>query len=96
MQSSSLLDVGFRDVGAVAEPSALNCTELTCDRPTVLVVGGEGKGLRTTVKRACTDLVRVDGLSSEARDRGLDSLNVSVAAGILLHRLLTSKSSVSR
>ena len=60
------------------------------DKPTVLVMGSEGKGLRTTVKRACTGLIRVDSTAPVAASVGVDSLNVSVAAGILLHQLLYS------
>ena len=56
--------------------------------PTILVLGSEGKGLRTTVKRACSSLVRIDSLAEEGSSMGVDSLNVSVAAGILLHHLL--------
>lgn len=67
--------------------------------PTILVVGNEGYGLRTNVRRACTGMVQVDGLGSMMEGEGspglgtettVDSLNVSVAAGILLHSLLSS------
>lgn len=55
-------------------------------------------GLRTNVKRACSQLVRIGGGSSISSGSGagegtlerwaVDSLNVSVASGILLHQLL--------
>ena len=53
--------------------------------PSVLVVGSEGEGLRTTVRRACDALVQV---GSAPDNSGVDSLNVGVAGAILLHHLL--------
>lgn len=57
--------------------------------------GNEGYGLRPTVKRCCTQLVQIEmdppGSSNSSRRQQLvDSLNVSVATGILLHQLLTT------
>jgi TrmH RNA methyltransferase len=47
-------------------------------KKTVLVVGNERSGLSTAVQKRCTQRVRIEG-------RGhIESLNVSVAAGILL------------
>ncbi len=46
--------------------------------PTVLVLGGEGKGLRPRVASAC------DGLVALPRGGQVDSLNVSAAASALL------------
>ncbi len=46
--------------------------------PTVLVMGGEGKGLRPRVAKAC------DGLVALPRYGQIDSLNVSAAATALL------------
>lgn len=47
-------------------------------RPTVLVLGGEGKGLRELTRRTCDQLVSVPMRGA------VSSLNVSVATGILL------------
>jgi hypothetical protein len=56
--------------------------------------GNEGYGLRATVKRCCRQLVQIEMAppsSSSMRPQQLvDSLNVSVATGILLHQLLTT------
>ena len=52
--------------------------ETDWDRPTALVIGSEGKGLRPDVAAACDALVSIP-LRGPA-----DSLNASVAAGILL------------
>ena len=53
-------------------------------------MGSEGRGLRTLVRRCCHGLLRVD-TPSEGVLPGLDSLNVGVAGGVLLHRLLLSQ-----
>lgn len=80
-------DAGWLVIGADAGPNASECGSVSIDRPTVLVVGSEGAGLRTNVRRACTMLVRV--AASPALDARLcDSLNVSVATGILLHQCM--------
>ena len=52
--------------------------------PALLVMGNEGSGLRTNVRRACNRLVAIPAGINKAQ--GVDSLNVSVAAGILIHR----------
>jgi 23S rRNA (guanosine2251-2'-O)-methyltransferase len=46
--------------------------------PTVLVLGGEGRGLHQQVRKNCDALVRIP------LDGNIPSLNVSVAAGIVL------------
>lgn len=104
---------GWRAVGASSEARALPIQDLEPGFPTILVLGNEGRGLRTNVKRSCTELVSIKGFGatlnaessslvqdfeSEVRPFGselqaaaeaVDSLNVSVAAGILLHDLLS-------
>ncbi|XP_051114352.1 uncharacterized protein LOC127239985 [Andrographis paniculata] len=75
--------------------------------PTILVLGSEGTGLRPLVERACTQLVRIPGnIPADAVDDGgggevagqefrsflaVESLNVSVAAGVLLSHLVWTK-----
>lgn len=56
------------------------------DRPVVLVVGSEGKGLRRLVRERCTHLVRIPMVGP------IESLNASVAAGIALYALSSSRS----
>lgn len=80
---------GWSVVGASASSEAVECTQINVDRPTLLVLGSEGSGLRTNVKRACDTFVKVssaEGLDGEI----VESLNVSVATGVLLHTMLTS------
>jgi len=66
------------------------------DLPTILVLGSEGRGLRTLVARACTGFVSVPGGSvgdmedtDDDTQSGVDSLNVSVTGGILLWHFLS-------
>jgi 23S rRNA (guanosine2251-2'-O)-methyltransferase len=47
-------------------------------KPTVFVLGGEGQGLHQLVKKHCVVLVRIPMAGA------ISSLNVSVAAGIVL------------
>eukprot|EP00571_Detonula_confervacea_P015157 CAMPEP_0172308202 /NCGR_PEP_ID=MMETSP1058-20130122/8869_1 /TAXON_ID=83371 /ORGANISM="Detonula confervacea, Strain CCMP 353" /LENGTH=704 /DNA_ID=CAMNT_0013020569 /DNA_START=41 /DNA_END=2155 /DNA_ORIENTATION=+ len=70
------------------------------DLPTILVLGSEGRGLRTLVARSCTGFVSVPGGGGggfeDEDDRsetqsGVDSLNVSVTGGILLWHFLSKQ-----
>jgi 23S rRNA (guanosine2251-2'-O)-methyltransferase len=61
------------DAGAKQAPWDVDLTG-----PTVLVLGGEGKGLRPRVASAC------DGLIALPQQGRIDSLNVSAAAAALL------------
>jgi len=53
-------------------------SEIDYAKPTALVLGGEGHGLHQLVKRHCDALVRIPMAGA------ISSLNVSVAAGIVL------------
>jgi 23S rRNA (guanosine2251-2'-O)-methyltransferase len=68
---------GFWIWGADAEASQAPW-EVDFNGPTVLVLGGEGKGIRPRVASAC------DGLVALPRAGAVDSLNVSAAAAALL------------
>jgi 21S rRNA (GM2251-2'-O)-methyltransferase len=61
---------------------------------TVATTGNEGYGLRSMVKRCCTQLVQIEmapgGGAARQQQQLVDSLNVSVATGILLHHMLTA------
>src|SRR5437868_222937 len=50
--------------------------------PTTIVLGGEGRGLHQTVARHCDALVSIPMAGGSAG--GVASLNVSVAAGVVL------------
>lgn len=101
---------GWRVVGGSVSSKAVALNEVSPGRPTILVLGNEGTGLRPLVERSCTDLVRISGnmasdvaATTESEDgevEGLrsflavESLNVSVAAGLFLHHLIGNKASV--
>lgn len=80
---------GWAVLGAAVSQQSVPVTKVSVDRPTLLVIGSEGFGLRTNVRRACTQLVQVD-MAPGVSATDVDSLNVSVATGILLHTLLAS------
>lgn len=86
---------GWQVIGTALTKDAVNAKSITLDRPTLVVMGSEGHGLRTMVRNACDMLVRIEGSRDEdiARDLGLasnpvDSLNVSVAGALALYQLL--------
>ncbi len=53
--------------------------------PIAIVVGSEGKGIRETVKKQCDHLVRIPMYGK------IDSLNVSVATGVLVYEVLRQR-----
>ncbi|KAF9925632.1 hypothetical protein FBU30_004617 [Linnemannia zychae] len=83
---------GWYVVGAdVANDSKRNRSiqtwpETGVDQPTLLIMGSEGDGLRKHIKDLCDSFVQIPTLSSD--ETGVDSLNVSVATGIILSRLM--------
>ena len=71
---------GWQVLGATASAThLLPAMELT--RPTAIIVGNESTGLSVDARECCTELVRIPMAS------GQSSLNVGVAAGILLYEL---------
>lgn len=101
---------GWCVIGAAAEPDAVSCYDYRPSKPTILVMGNEGYGVRPTVRRLCDAMLRIDsgpdagsvygmggiglgvGGGAKQAKHVVDSLNVSVATGILLHQLLKARS----
>ena len=81
---------GWQVIGATSDPTSVNCLDVSVRQPTLLVLGNEGVGLRTTVRNVCQTLLSIDTGHVTDPD-SVDSLNVSVATGILLHQLLTAR-----
>jgi 23S rRNA (guanosine2251-2'-O)-methyltransferase len=77
-------DDGLWIVGAAADGKA-NIYEFDWVRDLALVVGSEGRGLSNVVRDRCHHLVSIPRLGH------LDSLNVSVAAGIILSEILRQR-----
>lgn len=53
-------------------------------KPVILVLGNEGSGLRTNVKNGCQSFVSIPNLCNDRFNGSVDSLNVGVAAGVLI------------
>ena len=79
-----LKDAGLWIVGADAEgPQTAAQVDLT--GPRVLVLGAEGGGLRALTRRQCDWLARLPSRGA------VESLNVSVAAGMLLYEAVRQR-----
>lgn len=76
-----LFEKGFWVIGAAAGEGK-PIEELSLPGKRVLVIGGEGKGLRRLIKEKCQALVHI------STARNVDSLNASVAGAILMYRLM--------
>ncbi|EHA99581.1 rRNA methyltransferase 1, mitochondrial [Heterocephalus glaber] len=70
-----------------------SCLEFLWDRPTLLVLGNEGSGLSQEVQASCQLLLTV--LPGRQLPPRLESLNVSVATGILLHSICSQRKGFS-
>ncbi|KAG2187492.1 hypothetical protein INT44_005181 [Umbelopsis vinacea] len=60
-------------------------------KPRILVLGNEGIGLRRNVQTSCDYFLGIDRLQQDNRIGAVDSLNVGVAAGILISHLKSGK-----
>jgi 23S rRNA (guanosine2251-2'-O)-methyltransferase len=77
-----LKEAGAWIFGAVKDASAQSIFMTDFDLPACIVVGGEGQGIRPLVRKQCDILISIPMLGT------LDSLNSSVAAGIILFEIL--------
>jgi 23S rRNA (guanosine2251-2'-O)-methyltransferase len=73
-----LAEQGFWSVAAVAESDAKPCRDYRWNFKTVLIVGAEGSGVSDLLRRTADERVAIPMHGT------LDSLNVSVATGIML------------
>jgi 23S rRNA (guanosine2251-2'-O)-methyltransferase len=74
-------------IGAAADGSS-DYTQWDWTVPSALFLGGEGTGLHRLVRERCDALVRIPLLGR------IESLNVSVAAGVILYEALRQRSAV--
>jgi len=80
----SLKEQGFWAVGADMDGGSLYF-DADLDRPVVLVIGAEGKGLGRLVKENCDMIVRIPMRG------GVNSLNASAAGAILLYEVVRQR-----
>ncbi|OQX19454.1 MAG: 23S rRNA (guanosine(2251)-2'-O)-methyltransferase RlmB [Desulfobulbaceae bacterium A2] len=78
---SRLKDQGYWIFGAVSDPAAMSLYSTNLDGPLCLVVGNEGSGLRPLVARRCDHLVTIPMAA------GFESLNSSMAAGVIMFEI---------
>jgi len=76
---------GIWVVGLDSGPSVRSLEEVDLDMQLVLVVGAEGTGLRRLMRRTCDVLVRLPMRGQ------MESLNASVAGGVVLYAALASR-----
>ena len=70
---------------AATEKAVQNYTESVLDGPVAIVMGSEDEGVSSDLLRICDDMVRIPLLGS------IDSLNVSVAAGVLIYEVVRQR-----
>jgi len=75
-----LAKVGFWIIGAAGEASTVHY-EFDWKRPVVLVLGSEQRGLSQSVRKRCHEVVRIPSPG------GVESLNISVAGGVILSEI---------
>ncbi|NXG01918.1 MRM1 methyltransferase, partial [Sakesphorus luctuosus] len=86
---------GWEVVGTVSKPEdvedvpVISCLEFRWDKPIILVIGSEGEGLSLETQLLCHRMLAIP--PGRALHPGIESLNVSVATGILLHSICSQK-----
>ena len=81
---------GWQVVGASLSDKSVDLLDAKFDKPTILILGNEGSGMRTNIVNRCDMLVKIMGGSDSS---AVDSLNVSVTGGILMHHILRCRPS---
>jgi len=71
--------------GLSADPASRDYLDDPFDRATVLVLGSEGEGLHQKIAERCDGLLRIP------MPGGIESLNVSAAASVMLFRVLAQR-----
>src|SRR3989338_2144424 len=87
---------GFEIVGVEQDPKALDYWKFVPKKRTLLIFGNEVKGLSRALRSRCDSLIEIPmhgAMVQQAHHprhtrRGKESLNVSVAAGIILYQAI--------
>lgn len=82
-------EAGFWVYGADMEGK--HAWDLDINRPLVLVIGSEGFGMRPIMRQACDELVSIPQAKG-----GVESLNASCAASVLLYEIARQKGAAKR
>lgn len=80
-----LKEAGAWIYGLAAGAGSVDYLREPFDRATVLVMGSEGEGLHQKIAEACDGLLRIP------MPGGIESLNVSAAAAVMLFRVLAQR-----
>ena len=82
---SNFTKAGIEVFGADIEGSSTHSLDVSDTKGWILVLGSEAHGISESSRDLVTTMVTIPGV------KGMESLNVSVAGGILLHILTSSK-----
>uniref|UniRef100_A0A8C4TRW5 rRNA methyltransferase 1, mitochondrial n=1 Tax=Falco tinnunculus TaxID=100819 RepID=A0A8C4TRW5_FALTI len=86
---------GWEVVGTVSKPEevenvpVISCLEFRWNKPIIIVIGSEGDGLSLETQLLCHRMLAIP--PGRVLHPGIESLNVSVATGILLHSICSQK-----
>ncbi|XP_072738413.1 rRNA methyltransferase 1, mitochondrial [Ciconia boyciana] len=86
---------GWEVVGTVSKPEdvenvpVISCLEFRWNKPVIIVIGSEGDGLSLETQLLCHRMLAIP--PGRALHPGIESLNVSVATGILLHSICSQR-----
>jgi len=81
MTLSLCSEIGIESIAACLSEASVELSQYRRNGPGLVILGNEARGLPLEIQKAATRSVRID------MALGTDSLNVSVAAGIILHNL---------
>lgn len=85
-------------VGTGLGDNSISCADFKVTVPTILVMGNEGSGIRANMRKCCDATIQIvppitpqeSATGDCAAHNRVDSLNVSVSTGIILHQMLSS------
>lgn len=90
-------DAGGTVVGSTGDENhekVLHLHKFSTNRPTLLIIGNEAEGISEKVSKYCDALLCIPNFqttTSNSESFCVDSLNVSVATGVLLHSIVMSR-----